>query len=304
MPMKYALLSLILFLALVLAGCKSNDAVGRHVHEPPADWFEWQAKRRESLVGPNGWTTLTGLHWLEEGPNSAGSSPANPVVLPRDRVVARVGSFVRTGRSVRFEAAPGVPATVGGKPVHAVEMQSDAALDPTVLQIGPLSIIVLERGERIALRVRDPEAPTRTHFQGLKYFPYDPEWRIDGRFEPAPKKMRVQDMIGGTEEFVVPGTLVFTRAGVEHRLVAVEEPGEEDYFVMFRDRTAGTSTYPTGRFLYVARPDASGRVTIDFNRAYTPPCGFTSFATCPLPPRENWMPFELRAGEQTPADHP
>lgn len=305
MLMKCALLTWTTFLGLVLAGCKSSETASRNISAPPDDWLAWQARRIESLAGPNGWTTLTGLHWLEEGRNSAGDSPANQVVLPRRRAAASIGGFVRTGRSVRFEAAPGVLATVAGKPVRAVELQSDAALDPTVLQIGPLSIIVLERGERIGLRVRDPEAPARTHFPGIKYFAYDPAWRIDGRFEPASalKKMSVPDMIGGTQEFVVPGTIVFTHAGAEHRLVAVEEPGEEDYFVMFRDHTAGASTYPTGRFLYVAKPGVTGRVTIDFNRAYTPPCGFTPFATCPLPPRQNWLPFELRAGEQKPPDY-
>lgn len=305
MLMKFVLLTLNLFLGLVLAGCKSNEAASGNISAPPADWIEWQTQRRESLAGPNGWTTLTGLHWLVEGRNSAGSSSTNQVVLPRNRVAASVGSFVRSGRLVRFEAAPGVLATIAEKPAHAMELQSDAAPDPTVLQIGILSIIVLERGERIGLRVRDPEAPARALFPGINYFPYDPAWRIAGRFEPAPatKKMRVQDMIGETQEFVVPGTVVFTYAGVEHRLVVVEEPGEEDYFVMFRDRTAGAFTYPTGRFLYVARPNMSGRVTIDFNRAYTPPCGFTPFAICPLPPRQNWLPFELRAGELKPPDH-
>jgi uncharacterized protein (DUF1684 family) len=303
--MKCALWIFVLSLGLMLAGCKSNEAASRNTSAPPADWLAWQAKRRESLVGTNGWTTLAGLHWLEEGRNSAGSSPTNHVVLPRRRAAASIGSFVRSSRAVRFEAAPGVVATAAGKPVPVLELKSDAALDPTVLQIGPLSIIVIERGERIGLRVRDPEAPTRTGFRGIKCFAYDPAWRLAGRFEPAPagEKLRVPDMIGGTQEFVVPGSIVFAHAGAERRLVVVEDPGEEDYFVMFRDHTAGASTYPTGRYLYVAKPDVTGRVTIDFNRAYTPPCGFTLFATCPLPPRQNWLPFEVRAGERKPPDH-
>jgi uncharacterized protein len=303
--MKCALLTLPVFLGLVLIGCKSSDRANRKSSKSPADWLAWKATRLESIAGPNGWTTLTGLHWLQEGPNTAGGSPANQVVLPRQRVAASIGRFVRTGRLVRFEAAPGIVATVEGKPVQAVELQSDALLDPTVLRVGPLSIIVLERGERIGLRVRDPEAPTRTRFRGIKCFAYDPAWCITGRFEPAlaMKKIGVPDMIGGTQEFVVPGTVAFAYAGAEHRLVVVEEPGEEDYFVMFRDHTAGASTYPTGRFLYIARPDETGRVTIDFNRAYSPPCGFTPYATCPLPPRENWLPFEVRAGEQKPPGH-
>jgi uncharacterized protein (DUF1684 family) len=179
------------------------------------------------------------------------------------------------------------------------------ALKPTVLQIGQLSVIVIERGERIGLRVRDPEGPARTRFRGLTYFGYDPAWRIAGGFEPARevKKIGVQDVTGGTQEFVAPGAIVFAHAGEEHRLVVVEEPGEDDYFVIFHDLTAGDSTYPAGRFLYVAKPDANGHVVIDFNRAYTPPCAFTPFATCPLPPRQNWLPFAVRAGERKPAGH-
>ncbi|HSH17421.1 MAG TPA: DUF1684 domain-containing protein, partial [Verrucomicrobiae bacterium] len=105
------------------------------------------------------------------------------------------------------------------------------------------------------------------------------------------------------QEFPSPGAVVFHHAGAEHRLDVVEEAGVDDYFVIFRDQTAGTSTYSSGRFLYVARPDASGRVVIDFNRAYTPPCAFTAYATCPLPPRQNWLPFPVRAGERAPAGH-
>ena len=112
----------------------------------------------------------------------------------------------------------------------------------------------------------------------------------------------MQDVTGDTQELVSPGAIVFTQAGTEHRLEVAEEPREEEYFVMFRDRTSSDSTYPAGRFLYVARPDAQGRVMIDFNRAYNPPCAFTAFATCPLPPRQNWLPFAVPAGERKPAD--
>jgi len=271
----------------------------------PADWLAWQAKRRESVAGTNGWTTLIMRHWLEEGANHVGSDSTNHAILPRGRAAARVGTFVRTGRSVRFEAAPGVVATIDGQPIRLAELKSDTNAEPTKIFVGGLLFVLIERGERLGLRVRDPEAPARARFQGLKCFPYDPTWRVEGRFEPSPflRNMRVQDVIGGTQEYSSPGTLVFTHAGAEHRLDVVEEPGEEDYFVIFHDETAGQSTYPSGRFLYVARPDANGKVVIDFNRAYTPPCGFTAFATCPLPPRQNWLPFAVVAGELAPAGH-
>jgi uncharacterized protein (DUF1684 family) len=158
--------SLLLVLITVWAsGRVANAPLATSPPSPPADWLAWQAKRKESVAGTNGWTTLVGLHWLLEGRNSAGSDPTNHVVLPRTRAAANVGSFVRAGRDVRFEAAPSIVATIAGKPVQSVKLQSDAGLKPTVLQIGQLSVIVIERGERIdcACAIQKPQpAPSFT----------------------------------------------------------------------------------------------------------------------------------------------
>lgn len=293
---------LILLLGLMAAGCGSNAARKSARTAPPPDWLAWQAQRRESIAGPSGWTTLILRHWLQEGRNFVGSDPTNHAVLPGERAPATIGAFIRSGRAVRFEAAPGIVATIDGRPVQSADLESDTNGAPTKLLVGALSFVVIERGERIGLRARDPEAPARVHFRGLDYFAYDPAWKIAGRFEPfpTPRTLRVPDVIGGTQEFPSPGAIVFRQGAEEHRLEVAEEPDADDYFVIFRDRTAGETTYPSGRFLYVAKPDASGRMTIDFNRAYTPPCGFTRFATCPLPPRQNWLPLAIRAGELAP----
>ncbi|MDB6040061.1 MAG: hypothetical protein JWM99_3902 [Verrucomicrobiales bacterium] len=295
----------VILVILSLSGCATHTTGGPNDVSAPADWLAWQGKRRQSVAGTNGWATLVGLYWLHPGRNSAGGNPTNDVALPRNRAAGFVGDFVRTDRHVRFEAGSGIAAAVAGKAVSTLDLESDALLAPTKLQLGTLTIIVIERGERIGLRVRDPEAPARVNFQRLQYFPYDPAWRIEGRFEKASsgRKLFVQDVTGGTQEYVVPGWIVFTYNGSEQRLEVVEEPGEEDYFVIFRDQTAGKSTYPAGRFFYVAKPDATGRVVIDFNRAYNPPCAFTPYATCPLPPRQNWLPFAVEAGERVPPGH-
>jgi uncharacterized protein (DUF1684 family) len=278
------------------------------------DWQEWRAKRHESIAGTNGWITLVGRHWLEEGANSAGSAPTNQVVLPAGRVAEHLGFFHRRGAEVRFEAAPGVRVEVDGEAVVAegrsVGMVSDTPGPATRLRAGELTLNVLqrgERGERIGLRVRDPGTPARAAFPGLLCFPHDPRWRIEGVFEPLaePGELRVSDVTGGTQVLVSPGSIAFWAAGVEHRLQVVLEPGDDRFFVIFRDRTAGRSTYPAGRFLYVdpPGPGEGNRVVIDFNRAYTPPCGFTPFATCPLPPAGNRLPLAIRAGERSPAGH-
>jgi uncharacterized protein (DUF1684 family) len=280
-------------------------AVGCATTTPaPDDWKAWQARRFQSVAGTNGWTTLIGLHWLKEGDNSTGRHATNHIVLGSDRAPASVGVFNRKGRAVSFTAAPDADVWVDGRNVTALELETDATTNtPTRLQIGLVSIIVIQRGERTGLRVRDEESAARRDFKGLRWFPYDPAWRIEGKFVPYPvaKILRVPNVIGDTEEFVSPGEIVFTVRGEEHRLAAADEPGEEDFFILFRDRTAGDSTYGAGRFLYVARQAADGRVVIDFNRAYTPPCGFTAFATCPLPPRQNWLPFAVNAGELKPS---
>jgi uncharacterized protein (DUF1684 family) len=291
-------------LVLAATGCTSRSP---STARGPADWLEWQAKRRESLLGSNGWTTLIARYWLPEGITFVGSAPTNQLVLPPRRAVPCVGQFERRGSTVHFTATPGLIATIDGQKVQHATLMTDASNAPSRLCIDDLSFVIIERGDRLGLRVRDPQAPGRLEFPGLDLFPYDPAWRLPGRFEAfaTPRPLRVPDILGGTQELISPGRIIFSREGREHSLDVVEEQGEEDYFVIFRDRTAGASTYGSGRFLYVARPGADGKVTIDFNRAYTPPCGFTAFATCPLPPPQNWLPFDVPAGEKKPrGPHP
>lgn len=294
---------ILIFFSALAWGCHSTPPA-EHAQGSPAAWLAWQKARHESIAGTNGWTTLISRYWLPEGRTHAGSDPTNQLVLPSGRASASVGVFSRNGKTVRFEAAPGVVATVDGAAVRELEMKTDASENPTKLSIGPLTFVIIERGERLGIRVRDPESPARLHFAGLRYFAYAAEWRIEGRFAafPSVRTMRVPDASGGVQELSSPGALVFTHAGQEYRLDVVEEAGESEYFVIFMDRTAGHSTYGAGRFLYVARPDAAGQVTIDFNRAFTPPCGFTPFATCPRPPQQNWLPFAIAAGERMPIE--
>lgn len=286
--------------ALFLGGCAT-------IAPAPTDWIDWQARRNESIGGTNGWTTLIGLHWLNEGDNSVGGDSTKQIVLRSPRVPASVGVFTRNGLSVSFAAAPGADVRVEGREVNAVLMVTDATTNrPTRLQIGPVSIIAIQRGERIGLRVRDPESDARKDFQGIRWFPYDPAWRVEGRFVPFPtvKKLRVADVTGDTQEFSSPGQIVFPVGGRDYRLDVADEGESTEFFILFRDSTAGKTTYDSGRFLQVPKPGADGRVVIDFNRAYTPPCAYTAFATCPLPPRQNTLPIAVKAGELKPPNHP
>ncbi len=259
----------------------------------------WRAHRLKRLTAEDGWTTLVGLFWLEPGENSFGRAESNRIVMDYPALPEQVGTFQATGREVRFVAAPGVNVLHAGRPVRAIgPLQDDAAGAPTVLSVGSLCFYLIERSGRLSIRVTDSRADARMHFKGLEYFPVDSKWRVAARFEPysPPKKIPIPTVLGMEEEMQCPGALAFDVEGTACRLDAVLEAGERDWFVMFADRSNGKQTYGAGRFLYVA-PPADGRTVIDFNKSYTPPCAFSAFATCPLPPPQNRLPIAVTAGE-------
>jgi len=170
---------------------------------------------------------------------------------------------------------------------------------PTIVQMGSVRFNVIKRGDRYGLRVKDAEAETRTHFKGLEYYPIDPKWHVEARFEAyhPPKKIPITDVTGMTSDSISPGAIVFDLDGEEYRIDPILEEGSTDYFIIFRDATSKDTTYPAGRYLYAA-PPKDGKMIVDFNKAYNPPCAFTPFATCPLPPLQNRLPFRIEAGEK------
>lgn len=262
---------------------------------------QWQAKRLAGLKREDGWLSLVGLFWLNEGENKFGSDPENTVVLPKDKAPGLAGSFKLNQGHVQLAARPGVEITTGGKPVTSMELKDDNDdSGPTILKLGTLIINVVKRSERIGIRVKDTANRTRQEFKGLDYYPIDPKWHIEGRFEPyqPPKTIPITNVLGMTDDETSPGALAFEVDGKTYRLDPITEKGETDYFVMIADETTGRETYGAGRYLYVSPPDASGKVIIDFNKAYSPPCAFTNFATCPLPPQQNHLPFRIAAGEK------
>ena len=290
-----------LHLLVILTSCTGHRPTDRMDAAGTVRWGDWKHERLNSIAGTNGWATLVGLLWIEEGRHSLGSAPTADLKLPEGRAPLHAGDIVRSGSEVRFAATRGVVATLDGQLAADGALRSDAnEATPTLLQLGPLKLFLLQRGERLALRVKDPEAPTRIHFRGLDYFPYAPGWRITGQFEPAPpgRKLPITDVTGAVHEESCPGTIVFTAKGRQQRLDALDDDETHDLWLVFRDGTSGHSTYGGGRFLHVAKPGADGRVTIDFNFAYNPPCAFTPFATCPLPPRQNHLHIEIPAGER------
>jgi len=262
---------------------------------------QWQTQRLTELKSEDGWLTLLGLFWLKEGNNKIGSDKSNDIVLSNEQMGPQSGVFVLKNGVVQFAAQPKSGFTVAGKPVtQLVELKSDADGSPTVLQLGSLTFQIIKRGEKLGLRVKDKKNPDRINFQGTQFYPADLKWRIDAQFVPynPPKAVPITNVLGMESGESSPGAVKFSVDGKTYQLDAITEKGETKYFMIIADKTSGKETYGAGRYLYVDPPDPSGRMVIDFNKAYSPPCAFTKFATCPLPPRQNRLPFAIEAGEK------
>jgi uncharacterized protein (DUF1684 family)/dienelactone hydrolase len=264
-----------------------------------AELDAWRNRRRERLMAEDGWLATAGLYWLEPGLNRLGGATDNEVVLPEGTAPERVGSLLLEGNRVTIEVLPGVAVTHNSAPVERMTLRADADEGgPDVLALGPLRFFVIRRAKGFALRLRNLEAPERREFAGIDYYPVESRWRVEARWVPydPPKTIEVPNIIGTTDTLDTPGCVEFELDGRTFRLDPIVEPGGE-LFLIFKDKTSGLETYPPGRFLYT-EPPRDGRVVIDFNRAYNPPCAFTPHATCPLPPEENVIDAFVRAGEK------
>jgi uncharacterized protein (DUF1684 family) len=260
---------------------------------------EWRKAREERLKSETSWLTVVGLHWLQEGENTVGSSPSSAVRLP-PAAPPSVGVIRLAGRKAEFAAAKGVPVTSKGKPVDRLVLDEE-----TPIELGSITFFVIERGSRVAVRVRDANAAARREFAGLSWYDADPRWRLRARFvAPATaRKIPIATIVGDEIDLDSAGELVFTVNGRELRMEALyDSPERSELYIMFKDRTNGKTTYGAGRYMYLPLP-VNGTVDLDFNKAYNPPCAYTDYATCPLPPRQNWLPVPIEAGEKVYKTH-
>jgi uncharacterized protein (DUF1684 family) len=267
--------------------------------EHAARVIDWWATRDEKLRDPAGWLTLVGLHWLAPGENRFGTDPHNEVVLQHDGVAPVAGSLRVEGGAVRLVASsPAVSA--GGVAVSEARLADDISGEPTVIDLGSLRMYVIRRGERLGLRVRDQASPVLAAFRGMDHFPIDPAWRLMGRLEPAAagRMIEIVDVTGEVSHDLTPGHVAFERDGVAWRIESL--PGGDDgkLWLIFGDATNGDETYGGGRFLYTEPVADDGSVVLDFNVAYNPPCVFSPYATCPLPPPQNRLDLRIEAGER------
>jgi hypothetical protein len=261
---------------------------------------QWKAKRLANLKSEEGWLSLIGLFWLKEGENRFGSDATGEIVLPDGKAPAQAGTLRLAAGKVTLEARPDAKITSEGRPVTTLELKSDEEGAPTVLDMGSLRFNVVKRGDRLGLRVKDRENPARAEFKGTDYYPADRRWVVSARFEPydPPKRVPILNVLDMTTDEISPGALAFEVDGQPYKLEALKEQGSEQFFIIFADQTSGKETYGAGRYMYADPAGADGRVTLDFNRAYSPPCAFTKYATCPLPPKQNRLPLRVEAGER------
>jgi len=300
----------VLTVSLALAGsalaapASSRAQDGASVPPAPGGNFQaeneaWRKERTASLMEDDSWLTLVGLYWLEPGENRFGADSKNRVVFPKGKLPEFAGVLVRDGDKVRIEAQAGAGITSAGKPVTAMELKSDAEEGTTVLEAGSVSFFVIRRGDRVGVRIKDKESETRKGFKGLDFYPASPAWRVTARFEPydPPRKVKIPNVLGQVNEIPSPGAVVFERQGKSYRLDTLGSLDGPELSLIFGDKTNGHETYGAGRFLDFPAPK-DGKAVVDFNRAYNPPCAFTAFATCPLPPAQNKLQLAVEAGEK------
>jgi uncharacterized protein (DUF1684 family) len=283
---------------MLAAGDEPSEERMSHANEIET----WHQDRLASLQEEDGWLTLTGLAWLEEGESACGSDPKSPVVLP-PASAAQVGTFYVAGKKVEFAAAPGVAVTSDGQAVGRLTLADDASGAATLLKVGSVTFHVIRRGERLGVRIKDSASPVRAGFRGIETYPVSADWSLEAHFEPydPPKPVLIASAAGTVEDTPSPGAVVFQVPGGETYRIDALPGGEGELFLVFGDKTNGHETYGGGRFLYASLA-ADGKVALDFNKAYNPPCVFTPYATCPLPPRQNRLGLLIRAGEKNYGD--
>ena len=261
-----------------------------------------RAARVARLTTPTGWLTVVGLDWLKAGDNTIGTAADNTIKLAGGPPYLGTVTLAPDGK-VAFVPSASAIVNVDGRPGPA-ELRYRGEEKPSVVTSGTLTFFVIQRNEKIGLRVKDSAAPARAHFLGLDYFPTDPAWRIEAQWVPfeQPREVNITNIIGQVSPASVPGKAVFTKDGRTYELLPIDEGATEPLFFVISDLTSGEETYGACRFVYADQPK-DGKVVLDFNLAQNPPCAFTKFATCPLPPKENRMPVRVTAGEKNYRGH-
>lgn len=255
---------------------------------------QWRIEHAAKLKADDGWLTVVGLHWLHEGVNTVGSDPKADAPLPVS-LPARVGTITLTKGKVHFKPAGRIQIKDTGIRLPEMDLKTDITPDYDRLALGHVKFFVIERDNRFAVRVKDNDSEARKKFTGLRWYAVDSSWKIQAKFIASRHEVTFDTEVGVKEKDQSPGYVTFTRRGQEYKMEPVKE--DDDLWFVFRDLTSGKTTYGASRFLYTPFPK-DGFVEMDFNKAENPPCVFTDYATCPLPPPQNRLKLAVTAGEQ------
>ena len=288
----------ILFISIIIGGCNSSEPIITDEAAYVESIEQWQHQRVERLKSKNGWLNLAGLFWLEEGENSFGSDPSNDIIFPK-KADAFCGTLFLNEGNIDLVVKDGVNITNGDTVIMQLALVHDHSENTTYLQQGDLAWYIVKRGERYGIRMRDYKHPRIEKLDHIPSYPIQTDYVVEATLKPydEPRTMIVATPLEGfAEEYQCPGELHFKINRQE--LVLYPFNSGEQYFLVFADETTGLETYGAGRFMY-SRPDSTGLIILDFNKAYNPPCVFTPFATCPMPPKENFLPIAIEAGEKS-----
>jgi len=292
----------ILAALLIGAFCIGGIAQTAYVREIA----KWRADHERELRSEDSWLALAGLFWLREGVNTVGNGENFDVRLTSSFPRGKFGEIILSEHGAVLTLAHGVHALsgtvktsklTGDQIIEPVALQPDDPGPATQIRIGPQTFYLIKRNGRSGIRLKDSRNPARLSFKGEKWYGIDPKFRIVADLEPfpEPRPVKIPNVLGGEFDYKSPGLLHFTLNGKSYTLMPVIE--DDHLFIIFRDLTSKTETYGAGRFLY-APMAKDGKVVLDFNKAENPPCAFTAFATCPLPPQQNRLEVAIPAGER------
>lgn len=296
--MKKVLVLILLSVILVSCGRKSReDSIDLEGYKLEIE--TWHQKRIKDLKADDGWLNIAGLFWLKEGINTFGSDEANDIVFPKDKIAAKAGFFIVKNGIVQLNTMSGVNILDRDIPVsEKIIFHPDSAKN-SLLNHGSLQWFIIKRDDQVGIRLRDLESKSIQEFTGIQRYEVNPAWKVLAQLKipESQRRISITNVLGQTTDQVSPGTLVFTFKDKEYTLDALDG-GKDELFIIFGDPTNEKETYPAGRYLYIKTPDENGMTELDFNKAYNPPCAFTPFATCPLPPSQNVLSIPILAGEK------
>lgn len=288
--------SLLILIVLMVFACKPKPTADPNYVK---EINEWDAKRVNRLKADDGWLNLAGRFWLKQGESTFGSAKDNDLIVESESFPQHAGTFLFVDSTVTFKANNDVRALFNGNSVEEIKLIDDQKKDITVLQIGSIKLNLIVRDTLYGIRFRDLNSELVKSFKGIERFPIDESWKLNAQFEAynPPKEIVVPNVLGQISKEKSPGAVVFEREGKTYRIDAVDE-GDGNLFLIIADETTGDETYGGGRFMYVNKPDSTGTIILDFNKAFNPPCVFTKYATCPLPPLQNYLKLRIEAGEK------